>query len=282
MDSFTALKRRATDLFESLPQSLPSMPSIKSQQPHSMTGTWEHISVPPIQRSSHSVDVVAGTAYIFGGEGGPRRPPDNDVHVVMLPYTSAPADCYSIKAKAEPKPSTEVAGKGKETEPTPLGDLPAPRVGHATAVIGNRIFLFGGRSAPDSGPLDERGRVWVFDTKAHLWSYLDPVLAADPTVASVNEDCTQRPTYPAPRSYHAAVATDKPSDFGGSRYGEPQIKPVTRSESWKQWALGDSDTVGIPQRPIVGNVAAHATDLDADGFGTLIIHGGVSGIPLLI
>lgn len=238
-----------------------------------MNGTWERISVPPIPRSSHSINVVAGTAYIFGGEGTPRKPIDNDVQVVTLPSSGAPADCYSIKAKPEPE-----ANKGKEPESFSL-DVPSPRLGHATAVIGNRIFLFGGRAGPDAAPLDERGRVWVFDTKTHLWTYLDPALAADPSVSSVNEDGTQRPTHPAPRSHHAAVATEKPSDFGDSRHGEPQIKPVTRTESWKQWAMGDSDSVGIPQRPIVGNVAAHATDADADGFGTLIIHGGVRRQP---
>ena len=301
MDSFATLKRRTTDLLSSIPQSLPSVSSIKSQYTSTMKGTWERISVPPLPRSSHSLDIVAGTAYIFGGEGTQRQPTDNDMHAVTLPFSSAPADYYAIKAKAstpEPKPtvgegeptpgtagndlddvplgSTPEAGMGKgPTKPPTPGDVPAPRVGHATAVIGSRIFLFGGRGVPEEGPLDERGRVWAFDTKTHLWSHLDPAPPADPNIVpSGNEAGGPRPTYPAPRSGHAAVATDKPSDFGGATTGHRH-----GGQSWRDWAKGDSDKVGTPQRPIVGNVAAQATDADADGFGTLIIHGGVSIPP---
>ncbi|OTA70247.1 hypothetical protein K449DRAFT_427768 [Hypoxylon sp. EC38] len=72
MESFAKLKRRGTDLLGSLPHNLPSMPHL----PHlkhaggsrTMKGTWQHVSIPPLPRSSHSVDIVAGNAYIFGGE----------------------------------------------------------------------------------------------------------------------------------------------------------------------------------------------------------------------
>lgn len=321
MEHFAALKRRATDLVQNLPQSMPAMPSVKSKSnpKNTLKGTWEKIYVPPLPRSSHSIDIVAGTAYIFGGEINPREPVDNDMHVVTLPYNSAGGDYYPIKARAsrsgpaivepetiqeEPATEPEDKGKGKELDDIPLaspppfppgqsesviaadsyqegpeastskgkepagpdrsalGDVPAPRVGHATAVIGSRIFLFGGRGGSEMKPLDEAGRVWVFDTKERAWSYLDPVAPAAPTSPSP----VTKPAYPTPRSYHSAVATDKPRDF--------DIKPIKRTESWKEWAQGDSETVGIPQRPIVGNVANRIRDEDADGYGTFIIHGG--------
>ncbi|KAI1389779.1 uncharacterized protein F4822DRAFT_213076 [Hypoxylon trugodes] len=301
MESFAKLKRRGADLFNSLPHSLPSMPQLP-QLPHlphlqragggspAMKGTWQNISIPSLPRSSHSIDIIAGNAYIFGGEVEPRKPVDNDMHVVVLPSSSASADYYAVKAKpssreqlaertpapiteedetaAELKdpltevplssppptsaeePSSAASDKGKAKEL--ISEVPCARVGHATAVIGSRIFVFGGRSAESaSEPLDENGRVWVFETKTHTWSYLDPY---------------RNSPVPPPRSYFTAVATDKPRDFA--------IKPLRRTSSWKEWAEGDSAEIGIPQRPIAGNVAASATDEEDAGFGTFIIHGG--------
>lgn len=251
-----------------------------------MKGTWQHIDIPSLPRSSHSLNVVEGRAYVFGGEVEPRKPVDNDMHVLVLPANSAPADYYAVKPKPSPKtqfnsasiteedetaaelrdPLTDVSlASSDEPEPSsysaPRPDkgkenatpqVPSARIGHATAVIGTRIFLFGGRSSTEgSSTLDERGRVWIFETKTSTWTYLDPYRTS--------------PIPPA-RSYFAAVATDKPRDF--------EIKPLRRRASWKQWAEGDSAEVGIPQRPIPGSVAEHATDEEDAGFGTFIIHGG--------
>ncbi|KAK3327775.1 hypothetical protein B0T19DRAFT_173500 [Cercophora scortea] len=312
MESFKQLRRRTTDLLQSIPHSLPSIPSLTGHG-HShghghghhaiMQGTWEKISVPPLPRSSHSINIVAGTVYIFGGQTDPSKPPaDNDMHVVTLPSSGAQADYHAIKAKAakrtipiinevkpSPEPEAEIAvvtqdlaevsldtpieapvdkGKSKALPDLNLGDVPAPRAGHATAVIGHRIFLFGGHSGGSvetSTPLNEGGRVWVFDTRTNLWSFIDPAPNIPPGVVPA--------ALPAPRSHHSAVATDKPRDFNQATTQSPS-GATTRAEAWREWARGDSDEVGIPQRPIVGSVAERATDLDDDGYGTLIIHGG--------
>ncbi|EAQ92450.1 hypothetical protein CHGG_00685 [Chaetomium globosum CBS 148.51] len=343
MESFNLLRRRTTELFNSMPAvpsmpSMPSMPSLGSRGSSGMKGTWEKLDIPPLPRSSHSADIVAGTVYIFGGEIEPRRPVDNDMHAITLPSSGAQADYYAIKAKPvksstpaaklavptvnEPKPesasesesdedeeddedddddedseeedsdedsdddkelsevplttpspgpnasaSANAKGKGKSISPPELPDVPAPRVGHATAVIGHRIFLFGGRGGPDMAPLDEGGRVWVFDTRTQLWSFLDP----SPAAAGLPDI-----PRPAPRSYHAAVATSKPDTF--AHPSRPNSQPHTKVEAWRDWALGTSaeaeHTHGTPQRPVVGVLAERATDPDADGYGTLIIHGG--------
>ncbi|KAF7552307.1 hypothetical protein G7046_g7441 [Stylonectria norvegica] len=313
MDSFAKLKRRTTEVLQNVHQNLPSMPAVPSYSMPSVTsqrkdayainGTWEPVSLPPLPRSSHSLDIISGSAYIFGGEINPREPVDNDMHVVTLPWSSAGADYYKIKAVAaqqdEPQTKPQVAevpevpeeselpqeeapegqiektlddvplasplpteskGKGKELagpEPPVLPDVPGPRVGHATAVIGTRIFLFGGRGGPDMTPLEEAGRVWIFDTRSHKWSHIDPAPAVRGG-AIIH--------HPSPRSYHCAAATDRPRDFGSSRPKEP--------ESWQQWAVGDTSRTGIPQDPIVGNVAEDAVDEESNGYGTVFIHGG--------
>lgn len=365
MEQFGTLKRRTTDLMANIPKPSVNMPNMPSELPQfpsladlssklpampkmpaafagygsqqqqppkqpTLKATWERIDVPPIPRSSHSINIVAGNAYIFGGEVEPRQPVDNDVHVIVLPFSSAGADCYKVKAKATPKPEPPIiptvieptdeddqqgkekeelsqiplaspakesddpdisAAKGKEparaadldptTSPS-LGDVPAPRVGHATAVIGTRIFLFGGRGGPDMQPLEERGRVFVYHTKTHLWSYLDPYLpTAEPATPAFAD---KRQHYPAPRSYHAAAGVDQPREFRrpttnpyAPRPGPgagPGGRGLKRTTTWTEWAQGDSDVVGTPQRPIVGNVANNSRDEDDEGFGTLIVHGG--------
>lgn len=271
MDSFAKLKRRTTDLLSSLPSSLPSLP--KSHQ-HIPKGTWERIQVPSLPRSAHSIDVVVGTAYLFGGESAnAREPVDNSIHAISLPNSAAglPADYYVIPAKsASSQGHHGGSNKGKEVEGH-QDDVPVARFGHATAVIGSRIFLFGGRSGTNvSEPIDEKGRVWVFDTRTHLWSYLDPVSP----VASLSppSDQEQRPTYPPARSFHSAVSTTKPDTFGSKHHHVQQHHGGV--EGFREWAKGDSDEVGIPQRPIVGHIAAEATDFETAGYGTFIVHGG--------
>lgn len=317
MESFGTLRRRATDLVQSIPNSLPqSLPTGKSSKSNiaTMKGTWEKVEVPSLPRSSHSVDVISGSAYIFGGEVTPRRPVNNDMHVVNLPMSiSSSADSYPVKASSpreyteediprvevnEPvetppeapespkededvqkdveevqkdlaevsldnddKPEGEplLEGKGKERaapEGPSMGDVPTARVGHATAIIGTRIFMFGGRGGPDMAPLEENGRVWVFDTRNHTWSFLDPRAAA----AGIT------PRFPPARSYHTAAAVDRPRDFAHRRDPRP--------ETWKDWAMGDSAEVGIPQAPIVGHVAANAVDEEREGYGTFFVHAG--------
>ncbi|KID98954.1 kelch domain-containing protein, partial [Metarhizium majus ARSEF 297] len=313
MEPLNQLKRRSTDLFKQAQQNMPSLPRSMNMDmssvpglPHlqkslpslsqlsfknskaaaaaAVQGTWQRIDIPALPRSSHSVNVVAGSAYIFGGEIEARQPVDNDMHIIRLPSSSAGADYYRVEARAAAvEPDTAPAqtanldevvleeeeegpkGKGKETatDPRPrLGDVPAARVGHATAVIGSRIFLFGGRGGPDMKPLEEAGRVWVYDTRSHAWSHLDPVPAVKGGAIIPQ---------PSPRSYHCATASDRPRDFP-----EPGSSSAAarKPQTWRQWALGDTSKTGIPQDPVVGYVAEQAVDAESDGYGTFFVHAG--------
>ncbi|EGX95632.1 Kelch repeat type 1 [Cordyceps militaris CM01] len=281
-------------------------------------GTWERIDddddIPALRRSAHSLDIVAGCAYIFGGELADGLA-DNDMHVVRLPASGASTDYLRIKAVPETpdepaadddrQTAASVAssdaghssprskGKGKEramelARPV-LADVPAPRAGHATAVIGTRIFLFGGHShasssSPDNDddddhtpppPLDEAGRVWVFDTRTRAWSHLDPAPAVTGGAITI---------HPAARSFHCAAAADKPRDFGvpstTTTTAIPTSPPLlpspaspttlrARAQSWRDWAVA-----GQPQEPAVGHVAETADDEESRGYGTFFIHAG--------
>lgn len=185
---------------------------------------WERVSSVSLPRSSHSISVISGRAYIFGGEINPREPVDNDMHIISLPSSEgAEADYQAIPA------SSSIAN----------GEVPERRVGHAAAVIGERIFIFGGRGGPDMKPLEENGRVWVYNTRNNKWSYLDP-LPGTP--------------FPAARSYHSAVALEKPEPLARKKHVE--IVPNT-------------------EEPKAGVIASEAqTDEQMGGYGTFFIHAG--------
>jgi hypothetical protein len=192
----------------------------QSTQP--LKAKWHRIDSPPLPRSSHSLSVIAGRAYIFGGEVSPREPVDNDMHVITLPSgTVSSADYRSFPAKPES------AG----------GLVPEKRVGHTAAVIGDRIFVFGGRGGKDMKPLEENGRVWIYSTRTDTWSFLDPMPGTP---------------YPAARSYHSSVAIEKP---------EAPSKTVQINQTLEE--------------PKIGRIAEGAqTDEERGGNGTFFVHAG--------
>jgi hypothetical protein len=198
----------------------------QNQRP--LQAKWHRIDSLPLPRSSHSLSVIKGRAYIFGGEINPREPVDNDMHIITLPSGSvSSADYRSIPAKPD----------------TGSGAVPEKRVGHTAAVIGERIFIFGGRGGKDMKPLEEKGRLWIYNTRTSTWSYIDPVPGTP---------------YPAARSYHSSVAIEKPA------------APVRGSVPVDQ-AL---------EEPKIGAIAEGAkADEETGGFGTFFVHAGcpVSG-----
>ncbi|KAF2016279.1 galactose oxidase [Aaosphaeria arxii CBS 175.79] len=135
-----------------------------------------HITSVPIPISQHTISVVKGRAYIFGGENAPGQLANNDMHVVILPSSGVlEADYTTISPRAA------VAG----------GAVPAARKGHTAVVIGDTIYVFGGEGVPEP----ENGRVWAFSTVANSWSYLDP---------------SPGTLFPSQRTGHAAAGADFP------------------------------------------------------------------------
>ncbi|MCJ1409967.1 hypothetical protein MMC19_004051 [Ptychographa xylographoides] len=145
-----------------------------------LKASFRRVPTEHLPRSSHSLDIIKGKAYIFGGEIQPRQPVDSSMHIFTLPSSGVvEADYQCVPAKAR--------DSGHDT--------PAPRVGHSSAVIADRIYIFGGRGGPDMKPLEEGGRVWCFDTLSNAWFNLDPAF---------------RTHLPEARSYHTSAATEHP------------------------------------------------------------------------
>ena len=157
-----------------------------------LKATWKSIPTnQALPRSSHSISVVNGKAYVFGGEEQPREPVSDDMHVYTLPSSGvSDADYRKVAPKAGPDG----------------GEVPSPRVGHTANAIGSKIYVFGGRGGKAMQPLEENGRIWVYDIKLSSWTFLDPVKGS---------------AYPAARSYHASAATSNPRKSDQDHNGNP-------------------------------------------------------------
>lgn len=200
----------------------------KSTMP--LKATWKRIPTDIIlPRSSHSLSIVKTKAYIFGGEQQPREPVDSHVHVfTLLSANNDEVDYQVIPAKAT----------------ADEGAVPSPRVGHTASVVDDRIYVFGGRGGKAMKPLEENGRVWVFDTKMNQWSYLDPAKGSP---------------YPAARSYHASTSTEHPVS------------------TLRENAVQDPPPFNAARHQTKNDQTVNPLGTTASGFddhGTIFIHGG--------
>ncbi|OCK83895.1 galactose oxidase [Lepidopterella palustris CBS 459.81] len=152
-----------------------------------LRASFTHITSVPLPRRLHSLSVIKGRAYIFGGESTlSGTMADNAMHVIILPSSGVTqADYTAIPARP--------ADNG--------GAVPAARKGHAAVVIGDGIYIFGGE-----GQGDESGRVWVFDTVSNTWSHLDPA---------------EGKPYPAQRAGHAMASSELPGPRDEVTFQEP-------------------------------------------------------------
>jgi len=110
--------------------------------------SWTKLDVasPPIARSSHEISSVGSALYLFGGEHEARTPIDSDLYVLDL---ALPVRCWK-KVEA-------------------IGEPPSPRIAHAQAVIGDNIYIFGGREGVEmgEGPLND---LHCYNTVSNTWS----------------------------------------------------------------------------------------------------------------
>ncbi|KAL8816852.1 MAG: hypothetical protein Q9223_004204 [Gallowayella weberi] len=139
-----------------------------------------------LPRSSHTITVISGRAYIFGGEESPGKLADDNVHIIKLP-AKKPIHVGEPEYKCVPSLGDAEEGKGK---------VPGARTGHTASAIGHRIYVYGGKGQ-DGRPLEENGTLWVFDTETLCWSGLK-VSGEDPF------------PYPPARYNHSAAAAEYP------------------------------------------------------------------------
>ncbi|KAJ3034804.1 hypothetical protein HDV00_004627 [Rhizophlyctis rosea] len=101
----------------------------------------------PLGRSSHSISIIKNNLYLFGGENKPREPIDGQMHIFDLQTSKWQTSVQST------------------------GEAPSPRVGHATAAIGENVYLFGGRTGAEMNPLSD---LYQYNTSTNHWTRLSP------------------------------------------------------------------------------------------------------------
>ncbi|KIW08218.1 uncharacterized protein PV09_01146 [Verruconis gallopava] len=144
-----------------------------------LKATFQEITGVSLPRSGHSLSVINGRAYIFGGEDETGAMADNHMHVVILPSGGVlEADYKSIA----PRPQQAD------------GEIPAARKGHTAVTVEDEIYIFGGQLS-EKAKQETPGRVWAFDTISSRWTFHDPRPDAP---------------FPPPRVLHSAVAADLP------------------------------------------------------------------------
>ena len=111
--------------------------------------------------------------YIFGGEHVARTPIDSTFHCVDLGADGKDAVWETCRVTA--------------------GTPPIPRVAHAQAVVGNEIYIFGGRQgiSMSESPLND---LHVYSTEDQRWTDLSNDTSGDP---------------PSPRSFHRMISVGK-------------------------------------------------------------------------
>lgn len=155
-----------------------------------MTARWTLLArVPSLARSSHCLSVTStGRAILYAGELKPREPIDADnsakgsLHIFDLVPSNAADSSKWFTVNADFSKAS----------------IPIPRVGAASAIIDDRLYVWGGRGGTQMAPLGVEAagvyRCPVTDDALNgklVWE----------KVPAVNES-----EAPDPRSYHAMVS----------------------------------------------------------------------------
>jgi len=166
--------------------------------------------LPPPRRDHALVSVGSGRhkrLYLIGGFQGEENLADVwECRLVRMPKLPAVGG-GGITAAAAPSKRGPAQWTWSPFVLAPGSSRPSPRRGHSCAVVGHKIWLFGGATGYSSFQND----VHVLDTRARTWtSYPSSAFAG---------------TTPAPRAWHSCVAV------GGDPSAAPSSSRRSSSES---------------------------------------------------
>ncbi|KAK4335443.1 Kelch repeat protein [Rhodotorula toruloides] len=131
-----------------------------------LTASWRRIAtLDTLQRSSHSLAVAGGKAYIFGGELKPRQPVDADVHVLDVEDGSlSTLSSATSSSTTSPWPPARVGAA--------LTSLSTSSTSLSTS--STSLYLWGGRGGKDMSALtSDSNSIWKFDTREEKWEVVE-------------------------------------------------------------------------------------------------------------
>lgn len=177
--------------------------------------TWRSIEtseLQPLPRSSHSINIIKDTVYIFGGEIREREPVGNEINVYPITRITTSDSTLS-------KPYIITAS-----------DMwPHARVGHTSTAIGDIFYVFGGRSGNDD-TIEEHGQLWAFNSISKTWKALDP-------------PSKEPGSFPEKRSYHSSTASNSHIFIHAGCGVEGRL-----SDTW-QFSIADNTWTRLPDAP---------------------------------
>lgn len=142
--------------------------------------------------------ILQHKAYIFGGEIGNGKLADTSVHVVsLLPADKAEEKGEQQYAMVPALPDGETGGEASGIRKETSDGVPAPRSKHAACGLNICVAVFGG-SDENGNAIDEKGRIWLFNTAKACWEALDPPETSSESL-SVQES-SSGPNYPKART----------------------------------------------------------------------------------
>ncbi|KAF4535649.1 Kelch repeat type 1 [Lasiodiplodia theobromae] len=118
-----------------------------------LKATFTRIAVSDlIRRHSHTVSVVKGKAYIFGGFTPDGTLAGNEFHQLTL-SSKEKTDYKCIPALPEDDASS----------------VPPPRAGHSASVFGKNIIIYGGLDEAGNS-VEDGSKLWSFNTDTLKWT----------------------------------------------------------------------------------------------------------------
>jgi len=196
-----------------------------------------------LERSSHTITVLHGKAYIFGGITSNGELASNDMHVISLPgFAHGSSEEYKC-----------VPALGAE--------IPKPRANHTACVFGDQIWIFGGTSS-DAIWADPDACLWVFSTTSLQWhKSAGPSISGDHGKAQVSHDLITSNGLLVLRLTTTDESSTIQTQIFYTKLGDP-------SSSWSTIAL-PSDS--LPLRIVTAGSAIYALSIDTVNFDEILI-----------
>lgn len=120
--------------------------------------------------------IVGDKAYIFGGELNEGELATTDIHTISL------LSSEDAEKKGEPQysllpalPAGATGGEASSVRDENSDEVPAARTRHAACAFNVCVAIFGGADQ-NGDPIDDKGRIWLFNTAKSSWEFIGPKL----------------------------------------------------------------------------------------------------------